>query len=37
LIADCVAKFRDEDIWEKSLEREVADKDQMDILMERMG
>lgn len=34
LIDDCVSKFRDDAIWEKSLAKEVEDKNEMDIIIE---
>lgn len=36
LIANAVARFRDEDLWEKELQKEVDDKNEMDILIERL-
>ena len=36
LIEETVAKFRDEATWEKSLEIETNDKDQLDMVIERL-
>ena len=34
LIAEAVAGFRDEGLWEEALAEEVSDKDKMDIVLE---
>lgn len=37
LISSAVAGFRDEGLWERALAREASEKDELDIVIERLG